>query len=37
VILKGDVADELSNQDHEAKKILPTAFDLILLKTPPPL
>jgi hypothetical protein len=36
VIFQGYVADELSNQDHEAEKVLPTAFDVIFLKALPP-
>jgi hypothetical protein len=36
VIFEGDVIDELSNQDYEAKKVLPTAFNVILLEAPPP-
>jgi hypothetical protein len=37
VIFEGDVVVELSNQDHEVEKVLPTAFNVILLKAPPPL
>jgi hypothetical protein len=35
VIIESDVADELSNQDHEAKYILPTTSNEILLEAPP--
>jgi len=35
MIFESDVVNELSNQDHKAEKVLPTAADVTLLKAPP--